>query len=94
MNWVSQHIEAFLIVILTCFMGTGVTWLSTQKDLKQENEYTLGKNIFKAQIFKALYTLSIYSTYCSLVTLKLLHLKFQWTQIRKTNLSQKWKKFN
>lgn len=51
MNWVSQHIEAFLIVTLTCFMGTEITWLSTQKDLKQENENSLGKNIFKAQIF-------------------------------------------
>lgn len=50
-EWVSQHIEAFLIVTLTCFMGTEITWLSTQKDLKQENENSLGKNIFKAQIF-------------------------------------------
>lgn len=32
-------------------MGHEITWLSTQKDLKQENENSLGKNIFKAQIF-------------------------------------------
>lgn len=76
MNWVSQHIEAFLVVTLICFVGTGVTWLSTQKDLKQENENSLGKNIFKAQIFKAVYSLSIFNLLLTSDILKLLHLSF------------------
>ena len=58
-------------------MGTWVTWLSTQKDLKQENENSLGKNIFKAQIFKAVYSLSsIFNLFLTSDILKLLHLSF------------------
>lgn len=84
MNWVSQHIETFLVVTLTCFVGTGVTWLSTQKDLKQENENSLGKNIFKAQIFKAVYTLSgIFNLLWTSDILKLLHLFFNWHKLGK-----------